>query len=65
MKVELLCLDSVIKPSSIYEGVMEIRIINSLQGIIPDNMSHMIHEDTKSDHSSWRDQGVGPSPTSP
>jgi hypothetical protein len=52
MKVELLCLDSVIKPSSIYEGVMEIRIINSLQGIIPDNMSHMIHEDTKSDHSS-------------
>jgi hypothetical protein len=52
MKVELLCLDVTIKLSPIFEGVAEIRIIYTLQGIKPDNRTLKSHEDTTSDHSS-------------
>jgi hypothetical protein len=53
-------LDSVIKTSPISEGVAEIRIIYTFQGIKCDNMTHVVHEDTTSGHSSRRDQGDDP-----
>jgi hypothetical protein len=65
MKVELLCLNTPIKPSPISEGVAEIRIVYTLQGIKPNNTTHVVHEDTTSDHSSWRDQGDDPGPPHP
>jgi hypothetical protein len=65
MKVELLRLDSAIKPSPISEGIVEIQIIYTLQGIKHDNMTLECHEETTSGHSSWCDQGVELGPTSP
>jgi hypothetical protein len=65
MKVELLRLDSVIKPSPISKGVAEIRIIYTLQGIKPDNMTLESHEDSTSGNSSQRDQGDDPGPLHP
>jgi hypothetical protein len=52
MKVELLCLGATIKSSHISDDVMEIPIIYILQGMKPDNTTHMVHEDTTSGHSS-------------
>jgi hypothetical protein len=53
-------LDSVIKTSPISDGVKEIRIIYTFQGIKRDNMTHVVHENTTSGHSSRRDQGDDP-----
>jgi hypothetical protein len=50
MKVELPCLDLAIKPSPISKGVPEIQI--TLQGIKPNNMTHVSHEGTTSGQSS-------------
>jgi hypothetical protein len=65
MKVELLRLDTTIKPSPISDGVVEIRIIYTLQGIKPDNTTLESHEDTTSGHSSRRDQGDDSGPPHP
>jgi hypothetical protein len=52
MKLNFLRLDAVIKPPPIFDGVAEIQIVYTLQGIKPDNMTFESHEDTTSDHSS-------------
>jgi hypothetical protein len=63
--MELLRLNAASKSSPISEGVTEIQIVYTLQGMKPDTMTLKSHEDTISSHSSQRNQRVKLGPTSP
>jgi hypothetical protein len=65
MKLIILRLDSVNKPSLISESVTEIWINNQPCKHIPDNTTHAGPEGTTSGNNSRRDQKAGPSLTSP
>jgi hypothetical protein len=64
MKVELLRLDTMIKPSPISEGVAEIQTNYYLAKDKLDNTTLKSYKETTSGHSSQHYQRVGPGPTS-
>jgi hypothetical protein len=65
MKVELLRLDSVSKSHPYPRVSRRFELIYTLQGIKPNNMTHVSHEGTMSGHSLQHDQRVGSGSTSP
>jgi hypothetical protein len=65
MKVELLHLDTMIKPHPYPRVSQRFESIYTLQEIKPDNTTHVSHEDTTSGNSSWRLSKSQAGPTLP
>jgi hypothetical protein len=65
MKVELLHLDSAIKPHPYPRVSWRFELIYNIARDKPDNKTLESHEETMSGHSSRHDQIVGLGPTSP